>query len=336
MNLKKPVTHSDIFGEQMESLIHEDLKSTKSILVTGAQGMLGNAIAIRLNRILTAIAISEWSLVLASRNWSKNAILNWEKYPNVKLVENHEIATFPMNVELVIHTASPSNITKIETFESLKSVNLGLIDRIAPLGPRRIVFISSSEVYRGNESLELPVSTDLNLKDKRDWYPAAKSLTENALLLMERDLGTEICIIRLFHTFGPGVKSDDGRSFADILWGAVRDNVITLKSNGDQVRTFLYLADATEAIIDLAFDREKNATIFNLGSSQRTTILEFAEKVANATNASIRFTTDKEFLHSKQDHTVPCLDRMTERGWKPKYDLDVGINHTLSWIKANV
>lgn len=195
---------------------------------------------------------------------------------------------------------------------------------------RKIVFISSGEVYGAlppDEDQEIP---NFDLSVKRNWYPAAKMAGEKLLGEFPASIATSI---RLFHTFGPGVKEDDGRSFADFLWAAARGKDIILKSNGLQERSYLYIPDAIEGIFRILEQVNNTEPIFNLGSEKKSTVLSLAEMVSQKTDTNLRFEFTEEFEHSPNHSLLPNTAKLKSLGWNANYDLSFAIDKTLQWIR---
>jgi nucleoside-diphosphate-sugar epimerase len=297
--------------------------------------MLGHGLAVTMQKMQEIGLLKEMKLILSSRNWSEEAKKFWECSHSIELITNDQITKQKMSPDLVIHTASPSNFTKIKTLEELLQVNLGMTNEILSLTPKRMVFISSGEVYGGTSSSENRITRNLSPLMNRNWYPIAKIATENRLIENQDRLNTSVAIIRLFHTFGPGVKSDDGRSFADIVWAAAKGKDIVLYSAGTQKRTFLYLADAIDAILKVAFTDQVDNEIYNLGSTEPYTIAEFAQIAADLVGVSVTFERNSEYIHSNIDAIVPQINNIYELGWHPQIDLKAGLSATIDWASRS-
>jgi nucleoside-diphosphate-sugar epimerase len=323
----------DIFGNQSDlpQIIFKD--NPESILVTGAQGMLGNGIAKAFSFLQMNGILADTKLFLGSREWRPEAKSGWNEGENLQLVVNSEITKIQDAVDVVVHTASPSNITQINTFEELHYANVGILKRIEKLDPRKVIYISSGEVYKSDITLEGSQSSDFLKTNKRDWYPLVKLEAENELEHFGSRTNASIAILRLFHTFGPGVKRNDGRSFADILWGAALNNKISLHSSGEQIRSFLYLSDAVEAILRVVLSDESGYRVANLGSDKPVSIREFAEQVRDFTGSVIEYDSNSNFVHSPNDYLVPIIQNIFSYGWAPKLEIGVGIERTISWIR---
>lgn len=299
-----------------------------NILVTGAQGMLGASIMKYLIHASNEGIIHPNKIFFASRTWKLHQKV--QNQPNVFLITNSEISNCINRINLLIHTASPSNITKVKSLEELSSINTSIFRSINKSEIRKIVFISSGEVYGAlspDEDQEIP---NFDLSIKRNWYPAAKMAGEKLLGEFPASVATSI---RLFHTFGPGVKEDDGRSFADFLWAGARGKDIVLKSSGSQERSYLYIPDAVEGVLRIIELSDNREPVFNLGSEKKQTVLSFAELVSQKTNTNLRFESTDEFEHSPNHSLIPNTSKLKSIGWNANYDLSFAMDKTLEWIR---
>lgn len=332
MNLAK---FHDIYG-QYPFNPPEDTQPLRTILITGAGGMIGHGLAVTIREMQKIGALSTTNIFLASRRWTDHSRNFWEHATSVNLILNTEIKNLGTPPDLVIHTASPSNLTQIKSLEELLEINSGMANDILALNPGRIVYISSGEVYGGISYQESRIDSQTTASVPRNWYAIAKIRTENLLLEKENHSKTSIAIIRLFHTFGPGVKKDDGRSFADIIWAAAQGHEITLHSRGTQIRTFLYLADAIDAILKVALKESPVHDIYNIGSTEPHQIIEFARVAANLEGLKVRTIEKAEYLHSPLDSVTPTLSNIIETGWKSNIEVAQGIRLTIDWAKKNL
>jgi UDP-glucuronate decarboxylase len=332
--VKQP-SHEDVFGDQFDLVSSISMLQVESILITGSQGMLGNGIAKALYFLQTNGGLGKTKLFLASRAWTLDAKMGWKESASLRLVANSEISKIQSKVEVVIHTASPSNIIQINSYQELHHANVGILEDILTLDPKKFIYISSGEVYRQDPTLEGTHHRDFLKSNKRDWYPLVKLEAESRLERLAAQGRFDVGVLRLFHTFGPGVKKNDGRSFADILWGAVLNHEISLYSSGEQVRSFLYLSDAVEAILRVVFKMESGFFMANLGSNLPLTIREFAEKVSSITGSKIRYDLKSKFSHSPNDHLVPIIHNICSFDWTPRTETNEGIERTIAWIRSS-
>jgi UDP-glucuronate decarboxylase len=304
-----------------------------TIMITGSQGMIGNALAVYIAEVQRNNSNSTIQLILASRSWNDPTKQEWISNVHCKLILNSEIEKISEKIDLVIHTASPSNVTKIENIHDLEYTNFHLLQKIIKLEPKKILFISSGEVYQGGLSTEEPLPASLEPNNARSFYPYVKLKTENELIKIANKTSIKVEIVRLFHSFGPGVKADDGRSFGDIIWGAINQREIRLKSPGYQIRTYLYLADAVKALIKIGISKNEKCSITNVGSIHPISILDFAKEVSRISLAPLVFELDSNFSHSPFDLIIPNIKKINLLGWNQETNLETSINLTLKWMK---
>lgn len=307
-----------------------------TVAITGANGMIASALATLVHYGAEANGFECKELILISRNWKNSALTSLIKNPKVKVYENTE----PMESikpEVIFHLASPSNSTKYNDLEELIEANSKVMHSLISDRTIQVIYISSGEVYgKGdtNEDVDLP---RFNAHEFRSFYPLAKIQSEIELLSLSKKFNFEAKIIRLFHTFGPGVKENDGRSFADILWGAIKFRKILLKSNGSQIRSFLYITDAIEALLQIANKSNIKGSKINVGSEIPTSIFDFATVTSNLARVpiEIQLISDGEFKHSPNQILVPTVDRLKSLGWKQHVPLEEGVRRTLYWIEGS-
>ena len=169
-NSSSQANYSDIFQKQFLDLF-SNLNISGGILITGAQGMLGNALACALKELQSKKILNDSRIILCSRNWDLQAAKKWQNDINVEVVTNENLLNSYHSIDFVIHTASPSNITKITTLDDLLIPNLELLKSIFKLNPKKILYISSGEVYGGNSNSKKQLSTNFTYSSTRDWYP---------------------------------------------------------------------------------------------------------------------------------------------------------------------
>ncbi len=330
---KRPIRFEDIYDSESEIFgsLNFKILAGKTILITGCRGMLGGTLAVTFIELKKRNQLPGSKVYLASREWG-NWQYNLENATDVIFITNQEARETRLNFDLIIHCASPSNITKISNLENLLDINQTFLSDCVSNRTEKIIFISAGEVYGGQDTTLVPRIEGFNKSEKRSWYPLAKLQTEGYLTKNFSQTDVSINILRLFHSFGPGLSKDDGRSFADFLYSGAASEDIVLKSHGDQIRTFLYSGDAVAAILLTILSAEK-FLILNIGSESRFSIREFAQEVARISNVHVATTLDGSFLHSPFNSVVPNISRARQLGWAPKVEMQEAIKRTLKWIK---
>lgn len=331
----KNVSYSDIFGKHSGKNVFPQFRSftNKTILITGSRGMLGGALRATILEYVTNNSDCSSTIFLASRDWEAQKPLHFLN-SSVIYISNSEARAGIHDFNFIIHCASPSNFSKVTSFEELVDVNQKYLEDCIGDQTECITYISSGEVYGGESTTSTPSRKNLMLKEQRGYYPLAKLATEEYLTALNHNQGLKVKILRLFHTFGPGLSRDDGRSFADFLYAGAENNPICLKTSGKQVRSFLYLADAVRAIFHFTL-AEKNYELHNIGSNVPVSIEEFAEMVAKVTQQQVIFRPEDGYVASPFTSILPDVETARVQGWRPDTNLVDSINQTVQWIRKS-
>ena len=314
----------------------------KRILITGSQGLIGNYLAQALTEAMLIQGLSPLKLFLQSRR-KLDLRQGWTS--NLKFVERLHLPldfseVFPF-VDVVIHAASPASPSKYDSPESLYFPNISSIVTALALSPvpERQLFISSGEVYGlHSESLR---SSEINPRfqssGQRADYPKAKLVAEK-LLRGARFAGSRFNVARLFHTFGPGLSENDGRSFADFLYAAAKQETLTLYSKGEDVRNFAYIEDSVAGLLQILVS-EGDGQVFDVAGPTRSTIREFAEMVADLSDAEVVV----EDTSTRRGRTpvigyppIPSTQALRALGWSAQISLEEGAGRTLEFIQATL
>ena len=240
-----------------------------------------------------------------------------------------------LKFDAVLHAASPASPRNHANLDDVLDANgrltLDLLNRVKPGGV--FIYISSGEVYGGGHSRPIDEMTPVDpiLSGPRSYYPVAKLLGET-FCQQRRDIRT--VIFRLFHTFGPGMRRGDGRSFADFIWEAVDSGVVTLKSDGNAVRSFMHSADFALAV-ELAIFNSNVKGVYNVGSNEPCTIREFAIAVCEATGARLAEGGRSEFESSPNHSLYPNTRKLESHDWAVTRDVMQTILETVDWARAH-
>jgi nucleoside-diphosphate-sugar epimerase len=247
--------------------------------------------------------------------------------------------------DYIIHAASPASPTKYGDAESVWAANVGFIQS-ASQGqlPGVFLFISSGEVY-GPDSPNYVQEDFVGApapESSRSVYPAAKLEAERRLLDLGDSDKTKSIVVRLFHSYGPGVRFDDGRSFADILWSGAQGKEIELRSIGSDVRTLMYLEDAAVGILT-CLTKGSAQQVYNVGSDRPLSIKEFANEVGRLSNVSVRTKSLADvpleqigYVHSPNKSLVPSNNKLRNLGWSEEVTWEDGITRSLDWIRREI
>jgi len=313
----------------------------KRVLITGASGLIGSYLA---GTILAGTKLHGGQPVfldLLVRNKTQPNLEPFLLEPTVRVIEcNLQDWTPEESYDYLIHAASPASPTKYGDPSEIYSSNLGFLQRLSSFEmPKVTLLISSGEVY--GPAAPVPIYEELraeNIPDSsRAAYPLAKMAAEDYLLSIPLDSGTRVQIARLFHTFGPGIRVDDGRSFADFIWAAASNQQIQMRSSGSAIRTFLYLEDAICGLLTV-LHKGTNREIYNVGSTVETSIYEFASLVGKLGEVEIQVNNSslgvEGYVSSPNHRIVPSVKKLELLGWSMRVDLKTAIRRTLKWAKS--
>jgi nucleoside-diphosphate-sugar epimerase len=287
------------------------------ILMTGATGMLGRAVRDNFEE-----NFPEAVIFLLNRTYSPS-FGNFVNLGVQEILENQ--------FDIVVHAGSPASPKNHVNASGVFHANVNLTELLVKSVLKGGVFIyfSSGEVYGNSSSGRLTEDVRLqpNLSGPRSYYPLAK-LAGESIASSRNDIRS--VIFRVFHTFGPGLREGDGRSFADLLWGAYRNKSLELFSSGSQVRSFLDSRDLARAV-ELGAREQSMSGVFNVGSDEGVSILKFAELVASLTESKITYSdpAGSPVQLSNLERLVPSVEKLLEIGWSPKIPLEKTIMETI-------
>jgi dTDP-glucose 4,6-dehydratase len=308
-----------------------------TLLLTGASGMLGSHLC---KLLALGQSAHEIDLTLCVRDIADP---NLEKFKGRSRVHIESVFDqgWLKRYDWVIHAASPASPTKYGNHQEIVQANRGILERLTEhSSPSKVVFISSGEVYisKPEGALSEDSPTKSSHTGERSRYPMAKLEAEEFLLNSESQ--TDASIVRLFHTFGPGMKRDDGRSFADFIWSAARGDSVYLRSDEEYVRTFCDLEDSAVAILKVLIDGG-SGEIYNVGSNQPVTVPSFAKLVAEIAGVDLEvdptpMSRQLSYLPSPNKVMIPSTEKLMNLGWEQKIPLEQTVRRTLAWARSQL
>mgnify|MGYP002395712318 FL=1 len=254
---------------------------------------------------------------------------------------HHDVTTFvhvPGNLDYILHFASPASpidYLKIP-IQTLKVGSLGTLNLLglAKEKKARILVASTSEVY--GDPLVHPQNEEyygnVSPVGPRGVYDEAKRFMESLTMAYHRFHGLETRIVRIFNTYGPRMRLNDGRVVPAFMGQALRGEDLTVFGDGSQTRSFCYIDDMVEGIYRLLFSEYPEP--LNIGNPKETTIKEFAEEIIALTG------TEQKVIYKplpKDDPTQRKPDITKAReilGWEPKVDRSEGLKIVYDYFKS--
>jgi dTDP-glucose 4,6-dehydratase len=311
--------------------------SKPRVLITGGAGFLGSHLCDRF--------VADGYEVICMDNLVTGDLRNVEHlFADAAFhFHNQDVTEFihvPGRLDVVMHFASPASpIDYLELpIQTLKVGSLGTHKALglAHAKGARFLLASTSECY--GDPLVHPQREDywgnVNPVGPRGVYDEAKRFAEAMTMAYHRYHGVDTRIVRIFNTYGPRMRLNDGRALPAFMSQALRGEDLTVFGDGSQTRSFCYVDDLVEGIWRLLHSDEVMPT--NIGNPNEMTIQQFAEKVIALTGTSARI--DYRPL-PQDDPKVRQPDISKARrllGWEPRIPLDEGLRRTLEYFRERM
>lgn len=307
----------------------------KRILITGAAGFLGSHLCDRF--------IKEDYHVIAMDNLITGRLKNLEHLFHLENFEfyNHDVSKFihvPGKLDYILHFASPASpidYLKIP-IQTLKVGSLGIHNclGLARVKGARVLIASTSEVY-GDPTVH-PQTEDywgnVNPVGPRGVYDEAKRFQEAMTMAYHTFHNVETRIVRIFNTYGPRMRLNDGRVLPAFIGQALRGEDLTIFGDGSQTRSFCYVDDLVEGIYRLLLSDYPLPV--NIGNPDEITIAQFAEEIIKltGTNQKVIF---KDLPVDDPKQRQPDISKAREiLNWEPKIDRAEGLKRTYAYFKS--
>jgi nucleoside-diphosphate-sugar epimerase len=320
----------------------------ESALVTGGAGFIGSHLcAALLNRNLRVICVDNLS---TGRAVNIAALMS---HPHFTFLQHDvtddavadRIRALHTRIGFVFHLASPASVVDylrlpLETL-LVNSVGTQRMLDLARHHNSRFLFTSTSEIY--GDPLVHPQAEsywgNVNPHGPRSCYDESKRFAEALSAQYWRTHDLDARIVRIFNTYGPHSRLDDGRVVPNFIGQALKDEPVTVYGDGSQTRSFCYVSDLVDGLLAVMFAPGLAGEVFNLGNPEEHTILEFAT-IVNASCRRLRELPDQDL---RIDWRPLPTDDPTRRqpditkaqtvlGWQPRVALYDGLERTVRWF----
>ncbi|MFM2222409.1 MAG: hypothetical protein RLZZ78_666 [Armatimonadota bacterium] len=270
---------------------------------------------------------------------SKRLLSEGYKVTVFTLIEHDVIQPFTVDgpVDVVFHLASPASPVDFPTkpIEILQVNSVGTHNalELARIKGARFLIASTSEVY-GDPLVHPQPETYIGI---RGVYDESKRFGESITMAYRRFKGVDARIFRIFNTYGPNMRLDDGRVVPNFIGQALRGEPITVYGTGQQTRSFCYVRDLIDGIFRFSeLDGDHSGPI-NLGNPTERTMLEFAQEIKRLTNSSSEIVYQE--LPTSDDPKQRRPDLTVAKAllnWEPVVSLEDGLLETIAYFKGKV
>ena len=308
-----------------------------NVLITGGAGFVGSHLIERFISKQYNVTVID-NLLTGSKKNVEPFIEN-DNFTFIDFDVQHHIE-ISQDLDYVLHLASAAS-PKAYTQHPINTLKAGSIGTINTLGlakakGAKYLLTSTSEVYGDPQISPQPETYwgNVNPNGVRSMYDEAKRFAEAAVASYNRIYNLDTRIVRLFNTYGPKMKINDGRVVTNFISQAISGEDITIYGSGDQTRSFCFVDDTVLGIIKAM--ESDSSEVFNIGNPNEITILQLAEKVISLTNSksSIKFV---ELPEDDPMQRKPDITKANKKlNWFPEVSLEDGLMKTIEWVENSI
>lgn len=313
-------------------------KKKKTALVTGGAGFIGSHLCSALLEQGYAVYCID-NLVTGSEKNIEELKGNGD-FTFIRWDVVHEMPVLP-RVDLVFHLASPASVPDYQKYaEETALVNSkgtrNLLTFVKAYGAK-FLFTSTSEIY-GDPAQHPQKETywgNVNPIGLRACYDESKRFGEMMTMLYVRAHNVDARIVRIFNTYGPNMRSDDGRVISNFVNQALEGKPLTVYGKGLQTRSFCYVSDMVAGILAVMNSSKTRGEVINLGNPDEYTVSDVAKKIKLMTGSK------SEIIYKELPVDDPCrrkpdISKANKLvGWKPVVSLEEGLKKTIEYYKNN-
>jgi dTDP-glucose 4,6-dehydratase len=311
-------------------------KKNARFLVTGGAGFLGSHLCDQLLKWGHTVVCVDNFLTGTPDN-----IAHLTGHPRFQFIR-HDVTQdlyIPGPVDAILHFASPAS-PRDYLEHPIPTLKVGALGTHKMLGlakakKARFLLASTSEVY-GDPQIH-PQQEDywghVNPIGPRGVYDEAKRFAEALCMAYHRAHGVPVRIARIFNTFGPRMRKNDGRAVPEFISAALRGKPIPVFGDGSQTRSLCYIEDEVDGLLRLLFS--KHVGPINIGNPHEVTVLELAQSIKDLTRSQSRIV-HKPLPTDDPKIRQPDITRAKNLlGWSPRISLEAGLKKTIEWFKKS-
>lgn len=308
-----------------------------NVLVAGGAGFIGSHLCESL--------LNDGYRVFCLDNFltgNKKNVSHLLKNKNFILIQTSIEKHFALDekMDYVFNLASPASPIDYwnypeETLITNSVGNLRLL-RLAVKDGGKFLLASTSEVY-GDPQVHPQTEKyfgNVNTFGPRSCYDESKRFAETSVYVYIQKYNLDARIVRIFNTYGPKMKKDDGRVVSNFINWALSGSEIKIDGDGSQTRSFCFVSDMVDGIKKAMFSNKTNSQIYNLGNPNEFTIKQLADLIIEMTKSKSIISYSKDFRTNDPMRRKPDITKaMKDLGWEPKVKLPDGIKKTIEFYK---
>lgn len=310
------------------------------VLISGGAGFVPSH--------LTDLLLAEGYTVVAADNFitgRRENVAHLSDNPNFSLIEQDVSEPFDVegDFDFVLHMASPASPPDFKRipFETMRAGSYGTHNmlEIARRKHARFFLASTSEVYGDPPPEHHPQTEDyfgnVCTTGLRSVYDEAKRYAEAATMAYHREYGLDVRIVRIFNTYGPRMRPDDGRVVTNLTCQALRGEALTLHGGGTQTRSFCYVSDLVNGLYRLITSDETMPV--NIGNPIEYTVRELAELILKLTGSPSELISVPQPFSDDPKQRRPDISKAKRvLGWEPRVPLEEGLSKTIDYIRQEI
>jgi nucleoside-diphosphate-sugar epimerase len=330
-------TDTSIYLDRIHHYIYAILEVSLRIVVTGGAGFIGSNLCTRL--------LDEGHNVLCVDNFITGSLENIRSllpHPNFTFLEHDVTTPFDFTADAIFHLASPASPIgymehPIETI-MVNSVGTHMMLEAARKQHARFLVSSTSEIY--GDPLVHPQREDywgnVNPIGPRACYDESKRLGETFVMEYYRQYQVDVRIVRIFNTYGPHSAINDGRMIPNFVTQALQNEPLTIYGDGSITRSITYVSDLVDGLIRAMFTPGTTGEVFNLGSSEELTVLEYAQMIIRLCNSSSTIVFESNRVDDPERRKANTEKAQRMLGWQRKVSMEEGLTRTIAWFSERI
>lgn len=339
-----PIIENDINEILINPLIDWNRFTNKTILVTGANGMLPSYVVDTL-MLLKERRGTNLNVIAQVRNREKGELIfkDFLDCDGFSLLVQDVVEPYHLKkkIDFIVHAASQASpkyyvVDPVGTLMANVEGTINVLRLAQSNHSESVLFFSSAEIY-GKSNNELIGETDYGYLDPtsiRSCYAESKRMGEQLCYAWNSQYGTHCKSVRPFHTFGPNMTLDDGRVFADFVKNIVNGENIVLRSSGEAKRAFCYVTDATISFFKILLDGVDGES-YNMGNpKQEISIRNLAQKLVDMfpeRGLKLVFEINESDVVQKSavKTVLPNIEKLQQLGWTPQISVETGFKRVV-------